>query len=422
MVMSAFEAGREALRWVTDAAAPADGGATWPETRAAGAPTWDHLYDGTAGVLFALAEARLSGIADFDDHAWAAAGRLRGLIEAQAARAIAADVAGAPYCGFYTGLSGYAAALRAWAAVSADSQAARAAQAAVRAIAGLAARGQPVSAIRDLLAGQAGILLVLVKVGNADVWPAAELIADHLIAEADWPDGEPDWNANEDISCYLPNFSHGAAGIGYALAAASGPLRRPDLLDVALSAGRRLVRLGSRPDGTLAVPHSIPQQDWAAPVSYGWCHGPAGTVRLFELLGRLRPGEGWDDHAAAGRRAVRESGLPARLYPGFWDNLGQCCGTAGVGELALDRYQQGGGQQWLAWAQTLARDVLDRCIADESGVRWSQTEHTLSPPELEPAVGWMQGAAGIASWLLRLARLQRDGPSAQRIWWPDRPG
>ena len=180
--------------------------------------------------------------------------------------------------------------------------------------------------------------------------------------------------------------------------------------------------MGSRPDGTLAVPHSIPQQDWAAPVSYGWCHGPAGTVRLFELLGRLRPGEGWDDHAAAGRRAVRESGLPARLYPGFWDNLGQCCGTAGVGELALDRYQQGGGQQWLAWAQTLARDVLDRCIADESGVRWSQTEHTLTPPELEPAVGWMQGAAGIASWLLRLARLQRDGASAQRICWPDRPG
>ena len=72
--------------------------------------------------------------------------------------------------------------------------------------------------------------------------------------------------------------------------------------------------------------------------------------------------------------------------------------------------------------EVLARDVLDRCIADESGVRWSQTEHTVSPSELEPAVGWMQGAAGIASWLLRLARLQRDGASAQRIWWPDRPG
>ncbi len=68
-----------------------------------------------------------------------------------------------------------------------------------------------------------------------------------------------------------------------------------------------------------------------------------------------------------------------------------------------------------------ASEVLERCIADEAGVRWSHTEHGVSPPELEPAVGWMQGAAGIASWLLRLARVERDGASARRISWPDRP-
>jgi lantibiotic modifying enzyme len=420
-VIGAFEAGRDALRWVTDAAAPAEGGLTWPETRAAGSPNGDHLYGGTAGVLFSLAEARLSGITEFDDHAHAAAGRLRSLVAAQADGNLVPDLPDAPYNGLYSGLSGYAAALRAWAGVSGDGQAAEAARAAMRGIAVLAERGQPVSAIRDLLSGEAGILLALVGIGDAGVRPAAALIADHLVAEADWHDGEPDWHAEEGLPFYLPNFSHGAAGIAYALAVVSGPLRRPDFLDIALSAGRRLVRLGSRPDGTLAVPHSIPQQAWAAPVSYGWCHGPTGTLRLFELLARLRPGEGWADHAAAGRRAVRESGLPARRYPGFWDNIGQCCGTAGVGEMTLDRYQETGDTQWLAWAEKLARDVLERRIADEAGVRWSQTEHTASPPELEPAVGWMQGAAGIAGWLLRLARLRREGTSAPRIWWPDRP-
>src|ERR1022692_3980008 len=285
------------------------------------------------------------------------------------------------------------------------------------------ARGRPPAVtvpLRMRLAGDAGILLVLLGMGDAAVRPAAAVIGDRLIAQAEWPDGEPDWYANENISCYLPNFSHGAAGIAYALAAASGPLERPDFLGIALSAGRRLVRLGSRADGTLAVPHSVPQQASSAPVSYGWCHGPSGTVRLFDLLDRIRPGDGWADHAGASRRAVRESGLPARLYPGFWDNLGQCCGTAGVGEMALDRYQETGDPQWLAWAGTLAADVLGRCIADEAGVRWSHTEHAVSPPELEPAVGWMQGAAGIAGWLLRLARLQQDGPSAARVWWPDR--
>jgi lantibiotic modifying enzyme len=410
VVISAFEAGREALRWVTGAAVPADGGATWPETRAAGALASDELYRGTAGVLIALAEARLSGITGFDDHAQAAAGRLRSLIAAWDATDF----------GLYSGLGGYAVALGAWASVSGDGPAADAARGAVRSIAEAAEGGQPFSTFRDLLSGDAGILLVLLGMGDAAVRPAAAVIGDRLIAQAEWPDGEPDWYANENISYYLPNFSHGAAGIAYSLAAASGPLERPDFLDIALSAGRRLVRLGSRADGTLAVPHSVPQQASAAPVSYGWCHGPSGTVRLFDLLDRIRPGDGWADHAGASRRAVRESGLPARLYPGFWDNLGQCCGTAGAGEMALDRYQETGDPQWLAWAGALAADVLGRCIADEAGVRWSHTEHAVSPPELEPAVGWMQGAAGIAGWLLRLARLQQDGPSAARVWWPDR--
>jgi lantibiotic modifying enzyme len=439
-VISAFEAGSEALRWVTSAAVRADGGVTWPETRAAGAPASDDLYAGTAGVLVALAEARLSGIDDSDDHAQAAAGRLGHLIAAQAGCAaadepdvtdllIAAQAGGCAVpdepdvtdLGLYSGLGGYAVALTAWASVSGDDVAADAAHAAARSIADIAGRGQRVSAYRDLLLGEAGVLLVLLGIGDVTVRPAAVLLADRLVAEAEWPGGEPDWYLQEGSPSFLPNFSHGAAGIGYALAAASGPLDRPDYLEIALSAGRRLVRLGSRPDGTLAVPHSIPQRDWAAPLSLGWCHGPTGTVRLFDLLDRLRPGEGWAGHAAASRRAVRESGLPARLYPGFWDNLGQCCGTAGVGETALDRYQETGEPQWLSWAGTLASDVLGRCIADEAGVRWSHTEHTASPPELEPGIGWMQGAAGIASWLLRLARLQRDGPSAARVWWPDRP-
>ena len=144
--IGAFEVGREALRWVTDVAVPADGGATWPETRSPGAPTWDNIYDGTAGVLYALAEARLSGSTDFDDHAAAAAGRLRGLVTAQCDSALVPDVVGAPWHGLYTGLSGYAAALRAWAAVSGDRPAAEAARDAMRCLAGLACPRPPWSA------------------------------------------------------------------------------------------------------------------------------------------------------------------------------------------------------------------------------------------------------------------------------------
>jgi lantibiotic modifying enzyme len=425
----AFGAGREALRWVTDAAVTMDGGAIWPRSRVPGAPLSDDLYAGTAGVLAALAEARLSGIAEFDVHAEAAAGRLRSLSAPDSWAGFIAepdDSDAMPECpdfGLYTGLSGCATALHIWASVSAYREAGAAARSLMNSIADVAATGQPVSTSPDLLSGEAGVLLAVVDIGGGDhARRAASIIADRIVAGARWVGGEPDWPRATDNSVFTPNFSHGAAGIGYALAAASAALDRPDLLDVALAAGRRLVRLGTRPDGTLAVPYSVqqPQETPDAPVSYGWCHGPTGTLRLFEVLDLLRPGQGWSQRARASRRSVRASGLPERLYPGFWDNLGQCCGTAGVGEMALDRYQETSDPRWLEWATTLAADVLDRSVSDRDGTRWSHTEHRRAPSGLEPEVGWMQGAAGIGGWLQRLARVTREGPAAARIHWPDR--
>jgi hypothetical protein len=35
-------------------------------------------------------------------------------------------------------------------------------------------------------------------------------------------------------------------------------------------------------------------------------------------------------------------------------------------------------------------------------VTWSNTEHTATPPQLPPEPGFMQGSAGVASWLARL--------------------
>jgi lantibiotic modifying enzyme len=268
--------------------------------------------------------------------------------------------------------------------------------------------------------GEAGIAVALLRYGGADDEAAAAAIADRLVAQAEWTDDGPDWRFHADSQYIMPNFSHGAAGIGFALALAGATLGRPDLLDVAHAAGRRLVRLGTQPDGTLAAPHTMPPLAHVAPVCYGWCHGPTGTVRLFQLLDLVSPGQGWAEYAEAGRQAVRHSGLPSRLYPGFWDNLGQCCGTAGVGEMVLDRFQESRDPAWLEWADVLAGDVLDRTLRDRAGARWSHTEHKKVPPDLPPTPGWMQGAAGIAAWLLRLTRVHEDA-GARRIRWPDRP-
>jgi lantibiotic modifying enzyme len=423
-------AARAALRWVTAAGVAVDGGMTWPSTRAPGAPLSDDLYFGTAGILAALAEARLGGLTEFDAQARAAAERLGQLARCAAGdrvRTCASELepeADEPDLSLYTGLGGVAAALHMWAQASQDTPAGDDAGALVRAIATRASAERQLLRWYDLMSGQAGVLLVLVTLGDASVHRVAADLADGLLAGAQWIDGLPDWYPRRDRPVFQPNFSHGLAGISYAFAAAGHALGRTDLVDIAVLGARRLIQLGTQPDGTMAVPRRIPPADPHTAVAYGWCHGPTGTLRLFELLDRIQPDAGWAHHAQAGRLAVRSSGLPARLYPGFWDNLGQCCGTAGVGEMALDRYQQTGDKDWLAWAESLAADVLKRARNgrhDKSGVRWSHTEHRADPPELEPAVGYMQGTAGIASWLLRLSRVQRDGPEAERVWWPDRP-
>jgi len=211
----------------------------------------------------------------------------------------------------------------------------------------------------------------------------------------------------------MPGFSHGTGGVAYALAAAGRRLDRPDLVAVAARGADALLAVGHTPDGW-AVPIAIPPRPHGPSVNYGWCHGPTGTVRLFAALNAIDPQPRWHDAVDACIRALRNSGLPARLYPGYWDNLARCCGTAGVGQLLLDRYQATGDHALLEWADDLAADVIDHALTTAVGVTWSNTEHTRTPPELPPEPGFMQGTAGIAAWLARLQALHTrpDSPPA----------
>ena len=58
-------------------------------------------------------------------------------------------------------------------------------------------------------------------------------------------------------------------------------------------------------------------------------------------------------------------------------------------------------------------------IRDEAGARWRFVEHRQDPPLLPPGTSWMQGAAGIAAFLLRLARVIDNGLDAPVVDRPD---
>ncbi len=115
--------------------------------------------------------------------------------------------------------------------------------------------------------------------------------------------------------------------------------------------------------------------------------------------------------------------MPQQLRPGFWDNDGRCCGTAGVGDVLLDAAQDSSDPEradvLLAAARTMGDALVERAVRDAAGARWRFLEHRVDPPLLPPGTGWMQGTAGIAAYLLRLARVLQDGLGAPVVDRPD---
>jgi hypothetical protein len=175
------------------------------------------------------------------------------------------------------------------------------------------------------------------------------------------------------------------------------------------------------------VPRLVPTTDADLDeVTYTWCHGPTGTSLLFVALDHAGVEDVAGEVPLSWQRrclhSVRTSGLPARHHPGFWDNDGRCCGTAGVGEVFLDSWHRSGDRQELGFAVHLADTLVDRAVLEGPHAYWRFVEHRAPEPLLPPGVGWMQGAAGIAAYLFRVARVVEQGADAEVVprmetWW-----
>jgi len=143
----------------------------------------DDVYAGAAGVLRALAEAHLGGHRAFDKVALQLRDRL-----------IAAPLGAES--GLYVGTAGHVAARAAWAAASGDATAAAsAAEHAWRLAAG------PVPTSRDVINGQAGLLLVLVAAGERD---SAARVADALATAAEPAPGGVQWRHTATATYLMP--------------------------------------------------------------------------------------------------------------------------------------------------------------------------------------------------------------------------
>ncbi|MEU1408193.1 lanthionine synthetase LanC family protein [Streptomyces sp. NPDC005728] len=282
--------------------------------------------------------------------------------------------------------------------------------------------------LNDIIMGAAGVVLTAVWAGGEFAEGIATTGCEALLHVADRTEAGLDWGIAPSTEWRAPNYSHGTAGVAAALAVAGAALRRDDFVAAAVEGAQHVLSVGSLEDGGFVVPHTIPpSKREVEPVTYTWCHGPAGTGHLFAALSHagVERVSGFEVGELRHRclTSILASGVPDRLRPGFWDNDGRCCGTAGVGDVLLDAAQDCGAtaraETLMQAARRMGDALVERAIRDEAGARWRFLEHRKDPPLLPPGTTWMQGAAGIAAYLLRLARFIETGPNAPVVDRPD---
>ncbi len=279
----------------------------------------------------------------------------------------------------------------------------------------------PEAASYDIISGSAGIGLGLLyayeRLEFEEGLEVATRAGRHLVSVArPWMVGHM-WPISEANPRLMPNFSHGTAGVAYFLARLAEVTGDEEFLNSAIQ-GAKYLQAADRclDDGCLVFHHEPGGEDL---YYLGWCHGPAGTARLFHQLSRLFPQDDWGDSVFRGAKGIRDQGIPEIRPEGYWNNVSQCCGDAGVGDFFLSLAGATGNGEYADFARHLGEYIMGEATEDEAGVRWSQAENRTQPEFLQTQTGWMQGAAGIGAFLLHLDGAAKGRPP--RVVFPDSP-
>ncbi|MBL9078524.1 MAG: hypothetical protein JNL08_13525 [Planctomycetes bacterium] len=225
-------------------------------------------------------------------------------------------------------------------------------------------------------------------------------------------------------SIHMPNFSHGTAGVAYALARVAAATGDAALLQGAKDGAEWLLENAVIDGEGLKWMHS----DRGRPIYMGgWCHGPAGTGRLFLLLHATTGEARYLDAATKGARftidyaANAEKAAPDGTRPYVPPSL--CCGVAGVVDFFCDLTRVTKDPAHAAFAKKAGDYLVEAAIVDGDGCKWKNGQSAPGGPVAADSKGCnvdlMLGAAGEALALLRLATLDRDVDPVRSL--PDRP-
>jgi lantibiotic modifying enzyme len=406
----------ECARWIEQSRQVTEHGVRWPADPLKPEKIQPELYNGMAGVVVFLAELA----ATTRDSRWLDSAKAGADYLAAEAEAMGDELD----CGLYTGLAGMGFAV---ASVASAGGGATYDAAGRKILDRLKARAKSVddgvewSDGYDIIAGSAGIGLALLDAHRRWKDPAALTLAKgagrRLLATGISADGGTMWFPSASFKRNYPNFSHGTAGVGYFLATLYHQTRDRIFLDGALAGAKYLDANATRDGDATRIFHHEPGGRDLFYLS--WCHGPVGTSRLFYRLHQATGDHAWLDWVHRLTRGVLTTGIPEQRTPGFWENISQCCGNIGVGQFFLDLERSLQDRTARAMIDRAIADTMKRSTKDDSGRRWVQAENRTEPENLVAQTGFMQGAAGVGTFLLRL-----DATARGRRWmveFPDTP-
>jgi lantibiotic modifying enzyme len=403
----------QVARWIRASAVQTEDGTTWPAVPDDNETINNTLYSGTPGVvLFFLEAFHATGDEDCLKDARIGADYLLATLDKEKGAGLYVGLSGIGYCleetykatkelPYRNGVMRCLDRLKEWAEEKET--------------------GIQWGETTDIISGNAGtglFLLYLAEEWKDDsVLAVARLVGEQLLEVGIPAEMGTKWAMDPKYPRLMPNFSHGTAGIAYFLASLYLKTEEQKYLDGALAGAEYLKSVAKTDNDACLIFHHEPEGE---DLFYlGWCHGPVGTARLFYRLFQITKNQEWMEWVEKGARGIMDSGIPDREVPGFWNNVGVCCGSAGVAEFFLSLFHVTQKQEYLDFAKKLTEQILNKATRDESGMRWVQAEHRTRPDFLQAQTNLMQGAAGIGLWLLRMEGYERG--QQPRIVLPDNP-
>jgi lantibiotic modifying enzyme len=408
-----LDAAEKAAAWIRSLAVRTNAGLAWPADPKDPKSVNTSLYAGTPGVVLFFLEAYYS------------TGDKTYLGDARAgADSLLAAVPEEKGMGLYEGLSGVLFSVEETSKATGDQKYRRAFLQGLKRIKDAAVgRGAGIewSPVTDVIGGTAGTGLFLIYAYHETkdrAWLDLAARAGARLIELGRPEnGGLKWAMDPEFARLMPNFSHGTAGIAYFLARLHKETGRREFLDAALAGAKYLVSVADTEGGICRVFHHEP--DGKNLYYLGWCHGPVGTARLFFVLAEATADKTWLEWVRKSASALVTSGIPEKETPGFWNNDGICCGLAGAGEFFLDLSRAFGDKDYLEFSRRITGRLLAKATADDGRMFWVQAEHRSRPDFLMAQTGYMQGAAGIGAFLLKLDA--EIGGRRPKIVFPDSP-